>query len=70
MAKIQCSACGGKLVGGISGGFQCEACGISYDSIWAKNQWKRLSCEESVTGGFSQGSQNQRKRFGEVRRQT
>ena len=36
MAMLQCDVCGGKLKGKPGGIYECEFCGVEYDTAWAK----------------------------------
>ena len=36
MAALKCEICGGGLIGKPGGVFECEYCGVKYDTSWAK----------------------------------
>ena len=43
MAALQCEICGGKLVGKPGGLFECEYCGMEYNTDWAKAKIQEIA---------------------------
>ena len=50
MSMLQCEVCGGKLVGKPEGIFECEYCGIQYDTSWAKAKIQEIKGTVQVEG--------------------
>ena len=50
MAKLQCEVCGGKLMGKPGGIFECEYCGMEYDTAWAKEKIQEIKGTVKVEG--------------------
>lgn len=50
MAALVCDICGGKLVGKPSGMFECEYCGVQYDTAWAKEKIQEIKGTVKVEG--------------------
>jgi len=50
MAMLQCEVCGGKLVGKPDGIFECEYCGLQYDTAWAKAKIQEIKGIVQVEG--------------------
>ena len=49
-AKLQCEICGGKLVGKPGGIFECDSCGMEYDTAWAKAKIQEIRGTVKVEG--------------------
>ena len=49
-AKLQCEICGGKLVGKPGGVFECEYCGMEFDTAWAKSKLQEITGTVKVEG--------------------
>ena len=49
-AKLQCEICGGKLIGKPDGIFECDSCGMEYDTAWAKAKIQEISGTVKVEG--------------------
>ena len=50
MATLQCEICGGKLVGKPGGLFECEYCGMEYNTDWAKAKIQEIKGTVQVEG--------------------
>lgn len=50
MAMLQCDICGGKLKGRPGGIYECEFCGIEYDTAWAKEKIQEIRGIVQVEG--------------------
>ena len=50
MAMLQCEVCGGKLVGKPGGLFECEYCGMEYNTDWAKAKIQEIKGTVQVEG--------------------
>lgn len=50
MAALQCEICGGKLIGKPGGLFECEYCGVQYDTAWAKEKIQEIKGTVKVEG--------------------
>jgi len=50
MAMLQCEVCGGKLVAKSGGIYECEFCGIQYDTAWAKAKVQEITGTVKVEG--------------------
>lgn len=50
MAALQCEICGGKLIGKPGGLFECEFCGVEYDTSWAKAKIQEIKGTVQVEG--------------------
>lgn len=50
MAALQCEICGGKLVGRPGGLFECEYCGVQYDTAWAKEKIQEIKGTVKIEG--------------------
>ena len=50
MAMLQCEVCGGKLTGKPGGIFECEYCGMQYDTSWAKAKIQEIKGTVQVEG--------------------
>lgn len=50
MAMLQCEVCGGKLKGKPGGIYECEFCGIEYDTAWAKAKIQEIKGTVQVEG--------------------
>ena len=49
-AKLQCEICGGKLIGRPGGVFECDSCGMEYDTAWAKAKIQEITGTVKVEG--------------------
>ena len=49
-AKLQCEICGGKLIGRPGGIFECDSCGMEYDTAWAKQKIQEITGIVTVEG--------------------
>ena len=49
-AKLQCEICGGKLIGKPGGVFECDSCGMEYDTAWAKEKIQEITGTVKVEG--------------------
>ena len=49
-AKLQCEICGGKLIGKPGGIFECDSCGMEYDTAWAKAKIQEITGTVKVEG--------------------
>ena len=49
-AKLQCEICGGKLIGKPGGVFECDSCGMEYDTAWAKAKIQEITGTVKVEG--------------------
>ena len=49
-AKLQCEICGGKLIGRPGGIFECDSCGMEYDTAWAKEKIQEITGTVKVEG--------------------
>ena len=49
-AKLQCEICGGKLIGRPGGIFECDSCGMEYDTAWAKAKIQEITGTVKVEG--------------------
>lgn len=50
MAKLQCDICGGKLMAKSGGIYECEFCGVQYDTEWAKAKIQEIRGTVQVEG--------------------
>lgn len=50
MAALQCDICGGKLIGRPRGIFECDSCGMQYDTAWAKEKIQEIKGTVKVEG--------------------
>lgn len=50
MAALQCDICGGKLMGRPGGIFECDSCGMQYDTAWAKAKIQEIKGTVQVEG--------------------
>ena len=50
MAALQCEICGGKLVGKPGGLFECEYCGMEYNTDWAKAKIQEIKGTVKIEG--------------------
>lgn len=50
MAALQCEICGGKLMGRPGGVFECDSCGMEYDTAWAKAKIQEIKGTVKVEG--------------------
>ena len=50
MAALQCEICGGKLMGRPGGVFECDSCGMEYDTAWAKAKIQEIRGTVQVEG--------------------
>lgn len=50
MAALQCDICGGKLMGRPGGIFECDSCGMQYDTAWAKEKIQEIKGTVKVEG--------------------
>lgn len=50
MAALQCDICGGKLIGKAGGIFECDSCGMEYDTTWAKQKIQEIKGTVKVEG--------------------
>lgn len=50
MAMLQCEVCGGKLKGKPGGIYECEFCGVEYDTAWAKAKIQEIKGTVQVEG--------------------
>ena len=50
MAALQCEICGGKLVGKPGGLFECDSCGMEYNTEWAKAKIQEIKGTVKVEG--------------------
>ena len=50
MAALQCDICGGKLIGRPGGLFECDSCGMEYDTAWAKDKIQQIKGTVKVEG--------------------
>lgn len=50
MAMLQCDICGGKLKGKPGGIYECEFCGVEYDTAWAKAKIQEIRGTVQVEG--------------------
>ena len=53
MAALQCEICGGKLIGKPGGLFECESCGMEYNTDWAKAKVQEIKGTVKVEGTVS-----------------
>ena len=49
-AKLQCEICGGKLIGRPGGIFECDSCGMEYDTAWAKEKIQEITGTVKIEG--------------------
>ena len=49
-AKLQCEICGGMLIGRPGGIFECDSCGMKYDTAWAKAKIQEIRGTVQVEG--------------------
>ena len=49
-AKLQCEICGGKLIGRPGGIYECDSCGMEYDTAWAKAKIQEITGTVKVEG--------------------
>lgn len=50
MAALQCDICGGRLMGRAGGIFECDSCGMQYDTAWAKEKIQEIKGTVKVEG--------------------
>ena len=50
MAALKCEICGGGLIGKPGGVFECEYCGVQYDTSWAKAKIQEIRGTVQVEG--------------------
>lgn len=50
MTLLQCEICGGKLVGKPGGLYECEYCGMQFDTAWAKAKIQEIKGTVQVEG--------------------
>lgn len=50
MAALQCEICGGRLIGRPGGIFECDSCGMEYDTAWAKQKIQEIKGTVQVEG--------------------
>lgn len=50
MAALQCEICGGKLMGRPGGIFECDSCGMEYDTAWARAKIQEIKGTVRVEG--------------------
>lgn len=50
MAALQCEICGGRLVGKPGGIFECDSCGMEYNTEWAKAKIQEIQGTVKVEG--------------------
>ena len=50
MAALECELCGGKLMGRPGGIFECDSCGMQYDTAWAKAKIQEIKGTVQVEG--------------------
>ena len=50
MAALTCEICGGKLIGRPGGIFECDSCGMTYDTAWAKAKVQEIKGTVQVEG--------------------
>ena len=50
MAALQCDICGGRLMGRPGGIFECDSCGMTYDTAWAKAKIQEIKGTVKVEG--------------------
>ena len=48
--KLQCEICGGKLIGKAGGLFECDSCGMEYDTTWVKEKIQEITGTVKVEG--------------------
>lgn len=53
MAALTCELCGGKLFGKPGGMFECDSCGMEYNSDWAKAKIQEIKGTVKVEGTVS-----------------
>ena len=49
-AKLQCEICGGELIGRPGGIFECDSCGMKFDTAWAKAKIQEIQGIVKVEG--------------------
>jgi hypothetical protein len=49
-AALQCEICGGKLIGKPGGIFECDSCGMEYNTEWAKAKIQEIKGTVQVEG--------------------
>ncbi len=49
-AALQCEICGGKLIGKPGGIFECDSCGMEYNTEWAKAKIQEIKVTVKVEG--------------------
>ena len=50
MAALSCEICGGKLIGKPGGLFECDSCGMEYNTEWAKAKIQEIKGTVKVEG--------------------
>lgn len=50
MAALTCEICGGKLIGKPGGVFECDSCGMEYNTEWAKAKIQEIKGTVKVEG--------------------
>ena len=48
--KLQCEICGGKLIGKAGGIYECDSCGMEYDTTWVKEKIQQIQGTVKVEG--------------------
>lgn len=48
--KLQCEICGGRLIGKAGGIFECDSCGMEYDTSWVKEKVQEIRGTVKVEG--------------------
>ena len=48
--KLQCEICGGKLIGKAGGIYECDSCGMEYDTTWVKEKIQEIKGTVKVEG--------------------
>ncbi len=48
--KLQCEICGGRLIGKAGGVFECDSCGMEYDTSWVKEKIQEIRGTVKVEG--------------------
>lgn len=49
-AKLRCEICGGRLIGRPGGIYECENCGMEFDTAWAKSKLQEITGTVRVEG--------------------
>lgn len=48
--KLKCEICGGKLIGKAGGIYECDSCGMEYDTTWVKEKIQEIQGTVKVEG--------------------